>query len=74
MRTTVNLDDDVLELLQKESKGRDASSHKGLGAVERTRESRKPLVVIPRSIGLKPDFNFDSIQELLSLAEGEDHR
>jgi hypothetical protein len=31
-------------------------------------------VVIPRSLGLKPDFHFDSISALLSLAEGEDHR
>ncbi len=82
MRTTVNLDDDVLERLQEESKRRDASFREtlnmvvreGLVAVEQRRENRKPVVVTPRSLGLKPGFNFDSISELLSLAEGEDHR
>jgi DNA-binding transcriptional regulator YbjK len=72
----------VLERLHEESKRRDASFRdtlnmvvrEGLVAVEQRRENRKAVVVIPRSLGLKPDFHFDSISALLSLAEGEDHR
>ena len=34
----------------------------------------KPYRTHPRPLGLRPGLNYDSVAELLTRAEGEDHR
>ena len=81
MRTTLNIDDDVLE----KARAIAARLHKsfrhvvnealrtGLETVESTEESR-PYHTSPHNMGLKPGRNLDNIQELLAQGEGEDFR
>lgn len=82
MRTTVTLDEDVLARLQQESKIRETSFRgtlndvlrDGLDVATRRRESPKAFRVKPRSLGLKPGLSYDSISQLIAIAEGEDSR
>ena len=82
MRTTVVLDDDVLERLQAESQIREASFRgtlndvirDGLAVAEQRRNSATPFRVRPRAIGLRPGLSYDSVSRLLELGEGEDAR
>jgi plasmid stability protein len=81
MRTTLNLDDDVLD----KAKTVAAKFHKpfrqvvnealrtGLQAVEGPPLTR-PYRTRPHKMGLKAGRNLDNIQALLSQIEGEDHR
>ena len=81
MRTTLNIDDDVLD----KAKNVSAKFHKpfrqvvnealrtGLQAVEDPPQTR-PYRTRPHKMGLKAGRNLDNIQALLSQIEGEDHR
>jgi hypothetical protein len=82
MRTTVVLDDDVLERLQTESRMREETFREtlnevirdGLAVAEQRRNSVTTFRVKPRSMGLKPGLSYDSISQLLAIGEGEDAR
>jgi hypothetical protein len=82
MRTTVVLDDDVLNRLQEESRIREATFRgtlndvirDGLAVAEQRRNSATAFRVKPFPIGLKPGLSYDSISQLIALAEGEDAR
>ncbi len=81
MRTTLNLDDDVLDRARAAA----AELHvpfrqvinealrAGLQSVEEPGKSR-PYRTNPHKLGLQPGRNLDNIQELLAQIEGEDHR
>ena len=82
MRTTLTLDDDVLD----KARALAAKLHTpfrrvvnealraGLQTVEEPPKSR-PYVTHPHhKMGLKAGMNLDNIQELLAQVEGEDHR
>jgi hypothetical protein len=81
MRTTINIDDDVID----EARAIATRLHRpfrqvvnealraGLEAVESTTES-KPYRTSPHNMGLKQGRNLDNIQELLTQIEGEDFR
>jgi len=81
MRTTLPLDDDVLERARLAAKTRRMTFRRvvnealraGLEAVERPGISR-PYRTRAQTLGLKPGRNLDNIQELLAHAEGEDFR
>lgn len=81
MRTTLNLDGDVLEEARK------LAGKKGLPfkrivnealrmGLEGMRDPRpsKPYKTEPRRMGLKAGRNLDNIQELLAQVEGEDFK
>jgi hypothetical protein len=81
MRTTITIDDDVLERARAlAAKLRtpfksviNEALRSGLDQVERPTE-QKPYKTRPHAMGLKPGRNLDNIQELLSQVEGEDAR
>jgi hypothetical protein len=81
MRTTINLDEDVLE------KGRNLAAklnkpfraiinealRRGLSEVEKPAKQRS-YQTKARPMHIKPGINLDNIHELLARIEGEDHR
>ena len=81
MRTTITIDDDVLEqaralaakLRTPFKKVINEALRAGLGHVERPAE-QKLYKTRPHAMGLKSGRNLDNIQELLSQIEGEDVR
>ena len=81
MRTTLALDDDVLEkaravagqLKMPFKKVVNEALRCGLREVEKPAKKR-PYKMIPHAMGLKKGYNLDNIQELLAQLEGEDFR
>jgi len=82
MRTTVIIDDDVLDKAKAlATKLRTPFRHvvngalpTGLQMVEDTPPRTRSYHTHPHNMGLKAGRNLDNIQELLSQIEGEDHR
>lgn len=81
MRTTITLDDDVLDKARAVATRLDAPFRRvvnealraGLRAVEEPPRTR-PYRTRPQKMGLKAGRNLDNIQDLLAQIEGEDHR
>jgi hypothetical protein len=80
MRTTMTLEEDVM-LKLKDEMGRTGGSFKDTvnrvlrdGLALRSRPPRRPFVVQPRRLGLRPGLNIDNVAELLDQLEGPDHR
>jgi hypothetical protein len=81
MRTTLTLDEDVAQrtkdLAAKLNKPfklvLNEALRMGLDQVEKP-QKRRDYRTIPHKMGLREGLNIDNIQELLSLAEGEDRR
>ena len=81
MRTTITIDDDVLEHARNlAAKLRtpfktviNEALRSGLEHVERPNK-QKPYKTEPHAMGLKSGRNLDNIQELLSQIDGEDAR
>jgi len=81
MRTTLNIDDDVLERARALSaklhspfkKVINEALRAGLEQVERPANQR-PYVTEPHPMGLFPGLDLNNIQELLAQTEGEDSR
>ena len=81
MRTTLSIDDDVLERARAvAAKLRtpfrtvvNEALRAGLDQVERPAK-RRPYKTKPHAMGLRQDRNLDNIQELLAQIEGEDSR
>ncbi len=81
MRTTISIDDDVLERARAvATKLRspfktvvNEALRAGLDHVEKP-ANRRPYKTEPHTMGLLPGRNIDNIQELLAQIEGEDTR
>jgi len=81
MRTTLSIDDDVLERARAISAKLsrpfktvvNEALRVGLEQVEKPAE-RRPYKTEPHAMGLRPGRNIDNIQELLAQIEGEDSR
>ena len=81
MRTTLTIDDDVAVLVEQEQRSTGESFkgtvnrllRRGLTASSEP-QPRKPFVVTPMAMGLKPGLSYDCIAELLEEAEGPYHR
>lgn len=81
MRTTLTLDDDVLDKARTLASKLDTPFRRvvnealraGLEAIEQPAKTR-PYKTQPHKMGLKSGRNLDNIQELLSQIEGEDRR
>ena len=80
MRTTLSLDDDVANLLQKEIR-RTGSTFKEtvnrylrLGLVASKQPARKKFVVTPLPMGLPPGMSYDNVEELIEALEGPGHQ
>ncbi len=80
MRTTLSLDDDVANLLNKEIRRSGASFKQAvnhflrLGLMASKQQSRKPFLVTPRPLGLPPGLSYDNVEELLEALEGATHK
>lgn len=81
MRTTLTLDDDVLELARRlAAKKRkpfkavvNEALRMGLAGLEQGVRQRS-YVTTPRALGLRPGHDLDNIQELIAQIEGENAR
>ena len=81
MRTTIRIDNDVLERARAISARLrtpfktviNEALRAGLDHVEQPTE-RRPYKTESHAMGLKPGRNLDNIQELLAQVEGEDSR
>ncbi|MYE23748.1 MAG: DUF2191 domain-containing protein [Gammaproteobacteria bacterium] len=81
MRTTLTLDDDVLEsarLLAAETRKPfktvvNEALREGLNGLKKGVRQR-PYVTTPRAMGLRPGHDLDNIQELIAQVEGESAR
>jgi hypothetical protein len=82
MRTTLTIDDDVLDKAKAIALKLGAPFRRvvnealriGLQMVEETPPQTQPYHTRPHKMGLKAGRNLDNIQALLSQIEGEDHR
>jgi len=81
IRTTVTLEDDVVERVKREAKAKGTSFKETLN--ELVREgllSREKILTRPRfkvkatPLGLKPGLSYDDVEALISYGEGWDHR
>lgn len=81
MRTTVNIDEDVLDKA-RELAGKLGASFRfvindalraGLDQMEKPLK-KKAYHTIPHDMGLRPGYSVDNIQELLAQIEGDDSR
>jgi hypothetical protein len=81
MRTTLALDEDVLEKARAVAsrlkipfkKVVNEALREGLNAVEKPPKTRRYRTTC-RAMGLRKGYSLDNIQELLAHAEGEDFR
>lgn len=81
MRTTLSIDDDVLDRARAAAERLKVPFRKvvnealraGLSSIERPAKTR-PYRTTPHKMGLKSGRNLDNIQELLAQVEGEDYR
>jgi hypothetical protein len=81
IRTTVTLDEDIVERIKQESREKGDSFKETLNNLLRFalsakfERSRKPFKVRPfHNMEPVPGLNFDKISELLDYAEGEDRK
>jgi hypothetical protein len=81
IRTTVTLDEDVLERVRRESRSRGATFRDTLNDLLReallppkARPLRRTLKITPVHMGYRPGLNLDDIESLLEYGEGNRHR
>ncbi len=81
MKTTINIDEDVLDRA-RELAGKLGASFRfvindalraGLDKVAKPAE-KKPYHTTPRAMGLRRGYSLDNVQELLSRIDGESSR
>jgi len=79
VRTTVTLDDDVVDRVKRESRSRGASFRDTLNDLLRTalsvenRPRRRTLKIEPAHMGYRAGLNYDDVESLLEYGEGEQH-
>ena len=80
VRTTVTLDDDVLDQVKRESRSREVSLRDTLNDLLRkalspeNRPQRRTLKIKPAHMGHRTGLNYDDVESLLEFGEGEQHR
>ncbi len=81
IRTTVTLDEDVLESVKQESRNRGSSFRETLNdllrlalANAKSEPKRSKFRVKPTHMGYRPELNYDHVAGLLDFAEGENRR
>lgn len=80
IRTTVTLDEDVLERVKQESRSRGRPFRQTLNdllrqSLDRAKEPiRRNFKVVPFETGLRTDVNYDCTSELLEFLDGREHR
>lgn len=81
VRTTITLDEDVLERVKRESQNRGRTFRETLNELVRlglassaAKPRRTPLRIRATDMGVRPGLNYDCIGSLLEYAEGPEHR
>lgn len=81
IRTTITLDEDVVERVRRESRSRGASFRETLNDLLRIalvhQEKERPvrrLIIEPISMGYRSDLNNDDIEGLIEYGEGPEHK
>jgi hypothetical protein len=81
IRTTVTIDEDVLERIKRESRSRGATFRETLNDLLRAAllnldspPRRRTLKIKPVHMGYKAGLNHDDIESLLEYGEGGQHR
>jgi hypothetical protein len=81
IRTTVTLDDDVLDRVKLESRSRGASFRDTLNDLLRAAllnledtNRRRMVSIEPFPMGYKAGLNYDDVESLVEYGEGEQHR
>ena len=81
IRTTVTLDDDVADRLNRESRMRGSTFRETINDLLRlallqteNRTMKRKLRILPVRMGYKPGLNHDSVEALIEYGEGERHR
>jgi hypothetical protein len=81
VKTTVTLDDDVVERAKRFSQERGISFRQALNDLVRTGlraesagKARPAFKIQAKHMGLRPGLNCDNIEALLEISEGELHR
>jgi len=81
IRTTVTLEDDVLERVKRESRARGASFKDTLNDLLRNallnvdkKPRKRTFVIKPTHMGYKPGLNYDSVEALIEYGEGPWHK
>ena len=81
IRTTVTLDDDVLERVQRHARSHGKSFKDALNELVRTglvasetRPSKKKFHIKPFRMGYRPELNYDDVESLIEYLEGPLHR
>ena len=81
IRTTVTLDEDVLERVKQESRSRGTTFRETLNDLLRAAllgaqapPRRSGFRVKPTHMGYRPGLNYDDVESLIEYAEGEGHR
>ncbi|MBV8807605.1 MAG: hypothetical protein JO033_02930 [Acidobacteriaceae bacterium] len=81
IRTTVALDEDVIERVKRESRSRGVSFRDTLNDLLRAAllqqekpPRRRALKIRPIHMGIRAGLEYDNVESLLKYAEGELHR
>lgn len=80
IRTTVTLDDDVIERVKRESRARGTSFRETLNELlrwallEQETKPRRKLGIAPVHLGYRAGVNRDDVASLIDYGEGERHR
>jgi len=81
IRTTLTLDEDLLEALKSASRQRGIPFRQAVNdtlrtglLASKTPPARRRLRIEPRHMGTRPGINYDSVRTLLELGEGEAYR
>ncbi len=78
--TTVVLDDDLIQRVNKESRSRGVSFDATLNALLRAalpgkpKSRRRPFKIRPMSMGYRPELNYDKIATLIAYGDCPFHR
>jgi hypothetical protein len=81
IRTTVTLDEDVVERVKFESRSRGVSFRETLNDLLRmallqqeSKPRRRKFKIHPVHMGYRAGLNYDNVESLLEYGEGERHR
>jgi hypothetical protein len=81
IRTTVTLDEDVLERVKRESAARGSAFRDTLNDLLRLallhldqKPTRRRIEIKPVHMGYRAGLNYDDIESLLEFGEGDEHR
>ena len=80
-RTTIRLDEDVLERVKRESRSRGVPFRETLNDLLRTalvaletQPRRRSIKIKPAHMGYREGLDYDNVESLLEYGEGERHR